>query len=65
MNLPPPALLTEAEARVAVLLGDAWNLFLELPTEHPSDRGEFLHAVHAAQSIILARPGRRQINAPA
>ena len=48
--------LTADERRVVDCLADAWNAFLDLPSEHPDDLGEFRFAIHAAQRIILSRP---------
>ncbi len=53
--------VTEQEAKVASMLGAAWNAFLELPIEHPSDRTEFCQALHQAQNIVLSRSGRREL----
>ncbi|OVZ75354.1 hypothetical protein [Yersinia kristensenii] len=51
-------LLTD-EQRVAQMLGDAWNQYLQLPVGHPSERDEFCRAIHDCQRIILARPAIR------
>lgn len=53
--------LTEQEARVARLLGDLWNEYLQLPVEHPMEREEFCKAVHVCQDIVLSRCGRRAL----
>ncbi|EKN6414450.1 hypothetical protein DVQ15_08910 [Yersinia enterocolitica] len=47
------------EQRIAQMLGDAWNQYLLLPIEHPSERAEFCRAIHDCQRIILARPAIR------
>lgn len=56
-------MLTEQEKLVHELLGDAANAFARLEREegplHPSDREDFIHAIHAAQNIVLARSGLR------
>ena len=31
--------LTDKEAKVAQMLGDAWNEYMKLPIEHPMGRG--------------------------
>jgi hypothetical protein len=54
--------VTDAERRVVMLLAEAWNAFLELPVEHPSNTDEFCRAIHAAQDKVLARVGRRDLN---
>ena len=56
--------LTDQEAKVAQLLGDAWNEFLKLPIEHPLEQQEFCVAIHQAQDKVLARCGRRALNRP-
>lgn len=56
-------MLKPQEAAVAHALADAWNAFLKLPVEHNDDIDEFRRAIHAAQNIVLSRPGRREINA--
>jgi hypothetical protein len=56
------AQLTTRERAVIDKLVEAWNLFLELPAEHPDDTLEMRLAIHAAQVLILQRPARREIN---
>lgn len=56
--------LTEQEAKVAQMLGDAWNEYLKLPKEHPMERSEFCTAIHRCQDMVLARCGRRAFNSP-
>lgn len=51
--------LTQSEAEVAKMLGDVWNAYLNLPVEHPNEKAEFCHAIHACQDMILSRCGRR------
>ncbi|CNE47899.1 phage-like protein [Yersinia bercovieri] len=51
--------LSADEQRVAQMLGDAWNQYLQLPIEHPCERDEFYRAIHGCQRIILARPAIR------
>lgn len=48
-------LLTPEENEVLLTLTDAWNKFVALPELHPVDNHEFMHAIHAAQTIIVAR----------
>ena len=55
--------MNEEEELVVHYLACAWNHFVTLPVEHPQDEPEFLHAIHAAQNIVLSRLGRRSINA--
>lgn len=47
------------EQKIAQLLGDAWNLYLTLPVEHPMGRDEFCRAIHHCQNMVLARPAIR------
>jgi hypothetical protein len=49
------------ELSVLSLLAQAWNAFVELPEEHSADRHEFMHAIHAAQNIVFARIGKRNV----
>lgn len=55
--------LTPEEREILSKTVDMWNLFVELPIEHPADRVEFMHAVHACQQMIMSRPVRRLMNA--
>lgn len=55
--MQPMKLLTDTEQRIANLLGECFTLYKTLPVYHPSDADNFLRAVHAAQNIVLARPG--------
>lgn len=50
------------EQGVLDALVKAWNLFVQLPIEHPDDQLEFRQAIHAAQTLLLARPTRREMN---
>lgn len=52
--------LTKEEVEVLEALGRAFGEFNSLEQIHPSDLREFQYAIHAAQNIILARPGMRQ-----
>lgn len=54
--------LTDQEAKVAQMLGDAWNEYLKLPKDHPMEQGEFCNAIHRCQDIVLARCGRRALH---
>ncbi len=47
--------LTDQDAKVAQMLGDAWNEYLKLPIEHPMEQREFCSAIHACQNMVLAR----------
>ncbi|MBW3503347.1 hypothetical protein CJF43_07220 [Pseudomonas fragi] len=53
--------LTDQEAKVAQMLGDAWNEYLKLPIEHPMEQKEFCSAIHACQNMVLARCGVRAL----
>ena len=53
--------LTDQEAKVAQMLGEAWNEYLKLPVEHPMGQKEFCSAIHACQNIVLARCGVRAL----
>lgn len=56
------ALLTDEEYQIVSILGDVWNKFLQLPELHPCDNHEFMHAIHAAQCIVLSRLFLREKN---
>lgn len=43
-------------------MGKAYNAFLKLPVIHHADNADFVHAIHQAQNIVLARVGLRAIN---
>lgn len=59
------AVLTDQEAKVAQMLGDAWGEYLKLPKEHPMEAQEFCTAVHHCQDMVLSRCGRRALNGTA
>ena len=61
-RLRPAGRVSADEEHVARLLGEAWDAFVRLPIEHPADRRDFEAAIHAAQALVLARAGRRQVN---
>lgn len=54
--------LTPAEIDIVNLLSTAWNAFVALPAEHPTDQAEFCHLIHRCQDAVLARAGRRELN---
>ncbi len=47
------------EMEVLESLAKAYNAFTKLTVMHPSDLPEFVHAIHAAQNIVLAREAIR------
>ena len=53
--------LSAAEINIVQELANVWNQFLTLADLTSDDIHEFRHAIHAAQRLILARTGRRQI----
>ena len=53
------SVLSEEERNVLSLLATAWNAFLELPEEHPTERQEFMMHIHGAQRLVMARPTAR------
>ena len=57
-----PRDLTSHERYVVERLVEAAQAFRELPGLDTSDRAEFDHAIHAAQRIVLARPGVEHFN---
>lgn len=62
MRLVDGSKITETEGEVLHLLGKAWNAFLELPVVHSDDETDFRHAIHAAQTIILARAAYSEVH---
>jgi hypothetical protein len=54
--------MTDEEMKILELLAEAWNKFLELPTEHESDIREFQYGIHVLQRQVMARPTRREMN---
>lgn len=53
------AAVTSLEQQIVNKIGDVWNDFLQLPSEHYDDLFEFRIAIHALQEKVLARSGRR------
>lgn len=54
-----PGALYPDERAILDVLGQAWNMFLNVPETHPDDKDEFRRAIHAAQNIVLALPAWR------
>jgi hypothetical protein len=52
-------MLDHDELEVLDQLGDVASAFAALPQEHAADIDEFVAAIHAAQNIVLSRPGIR------
>jgi hypothetical protein len=51
--------LTGDERLVLNLLGEAYNAFLLLPRQHPSEADEFRLSIHRCQDIVGMRVARR------
>lgn len=51
--------LTKQEGKVMDSLVEAWNNFLKLEKEHPSDTQEFCNGIHQCQHILMCRILRR------
>jgi|TARA_Y100000034_G_C6704907_1_gene311096 hypothetical protein len=51
--------LTDDELEITSQLGECFNMLRALPEQHPWDIREFMHAIHAAQDIVMARAARR------
>jgi hypothetical protein len=49
-------LLTKEESAVLDALATAYNRFVSLETLHGWHQEEFMHAIHRAQHLVLARP---------
>jgi len=55
--------LTSEEQRVLNLLVEAWEAFQELPEQHPEHALEFMHAIRAAQRLVITRSVARATGA--
>ena len=55
---PEPG-LTAAELEITGQLGECFNQFRGLAEQHLWDTREFMHAIHAAQDIVMSRAARR------
>lgn len=53
-------MLKPLELEICQQLGDVWNNFLKLDQFHPSERAEFMKAIHDAQNIVMARSAYRE-----
>jgi SMC interacting uncharacterized protein involved in chromosome segregation len=51
--------LNEQEGTVMDSLVEAWNNFLKLEKQHPSDTEEFCRGIHQCQHILMCRILRR------
>ena len=51
--------LTPDEKNCLLNLAAAWDVFVAMPTKHPSDTHEFQSAIHNAQCLIALRVARR------
>ena len=51
--------LTDAEYEIAEHLIKAWNGFIDLPVQHPSDKSEFHASIHRLQYLLGVRIARR------
>lgn len=58
------AVAEKEEAAIVQALADVWDRFAALPVEHPMDQAEFCSGIHVLQDKVLARAGRRALNAP-
>jgi hypothetical protein len=54
-------MITEDELVVLDHLTEAWNAFLKLEVMHPQHQPEFMHTIHEAQRLVLARAGLRDL----
>jgi hypothetical protein len=48
--------MTDEKMKILKLLAEAWNKFLELPTEHESDIREFQYGIHVLQRQFMSCP---------
>ncbi len=54
-----PTHLTDDEKKVIEHLTDAYNMFVSLPRQHPSDTEDFSRHIHILQRHVMARLARR------
>lgn len=52
--------MTEQELTIIDNLTDAYNNFLKLPKQLPSDYEEFTQAIHDCQRLVMCRSARRE-----
>lgn len=53
--------MTEQEKKIVEMLGEVWNLFLELPVQNPTANQEFCAGIHVLQHHVAARPALRAL----
>jgi len=51
--------LTDQEQKVLDKLMESYQIFLDIPTEHPEEKREFGYAVHLIQGLLTTRIARR------
>lgn len=51
--------LTAQERAVLDKLMEAWNLYNELPVQHPSHQMEAQRSMHELQRLVMSRPTAR------
>ena len=56
------SLLCEREHAVINNLVASWNEWMKLEPLYEEEAEEFRRAIHAAQSIVMARPVQREMN---
>ena len=54
----PEVKLTDGERAVLDLLAEAWNAYVQLPVQRPTDRQEFAYYVHGCQGLVGLRVAR-------
>lgn len=50
---------TQEEEAILRLTEELWNMFLELPINHPMEMNERAIKIHDIQRMIISRPGFR------
>lgn len=51
--------MNEEEKQLLKKLGECYNDFIKLPTQHQSDKPDFIFHIHALQSIVATREAVR------
>jgi len=59
--LKDPGTMTTAELEIVLRLGDAWDAFNAMRSEHGDEREEFRRLIHQAQDLVAARSAYRSL----
>ena len=51
--------VTKKEKKVCDLLIEAWNGYIKLEVQHPSEQTDFTNAIHTCQQLLAIRVARK------